>query len=70
MNCKQTKCILTPHAPAPLTAAGACGTFSAAVFGFPATAGCHLVTLASTSRADRIRYSWPEYLTSVPPYFE
>ena len=27
-------------------------------------------TTASTSRAERIRYSLPEYLTSVPPYLE
>jgi hypothetical protein len=32
--------------------------------------GDHLVTMASTSRAERMRYSWPSYLTSVPPYFE
>src|SRR5690606_14691044 len=30
----------------------------------------YLETLASTSRADRIRYSCPLYFTSVPPYFE
>jgi hypothetical protein len=28
----------------------------------------YLSTMASTSRADKIRYSSPEYLTSVPPY--
>src|SRR4029450_7284175 len=30
----------------------------------------YLVTIASTSRAERIRYSSPLILTSVPPYFE
>lgn len=30
----------------------------------------HLLTLARTSRADRIRYSSPPYFTSVPPYLE
>lgn len=30
----------------------------------------YLETTASTSRADRIRYSWPAYLISVPPYLE
>jgi len=31
---------------------------------------CHLLTMASTSRAERMRYSSPLYLTSVPPYLE
>lgn len=31
-------------------------------------AGNYLSTTASTSRAERMRYSSPEYLTSVPPY--
>ena len=30
----------------------------------------YLTTTASTSRADSRRYSWPSYLTSVPPYFQ
>ena len=34
------------------------------------TGRSYLATLASTSRADRSRYSLPLYLTSVPPYFE
>lgn len=29
---------------------------------------CHLTTTARMSRAERMRYSSPEYLTSVPPY--
>lgn len=28
----------------------------------------HLTTTARMSRAERIRYSSPEYFTSVPPY--
>lgn len=30
--------------------------------------GRHLTTTARMSRAERMRYSSPEYLTSVPPY--
>ena len=32
--------------------------------------GAYFSTTASTSRADRMRYSSPWYLISVPPYFE
>src|SRR3954467_8899849 len=35
-----------------------------------AAGGGYFLTLASTSRADRTRYSSPSTLTSVPPYFE
>ena len=51
---------------APLTVAPAFTT------PFPASyplAG-YLFKVASTSRADRMRYSSPSTLTSVPPYFE